>query len=161
MEKITPCLWFDDNAEEAVEFYVFIFKNSRIKKVARYGEAGAKASGRPTGSVMTISFQLEGQDFLALNGGPVFIFTPAISLMVNCKTQKEIDELWKKLSADPDAEQCGWLRDKFGVSWQIVPAIIGKMVADEDTKRADRVMQAVLQMKKLDIQTLEKAYQGG
>lgn len=161
MEKITPCLWFDDNAEEAVDFYVSIFKNSRIKKVARYGEAGAKASGRPTGSVMTISFQLEGQDFLALNGGPVFIFTPAISLMVNCKTQKEIDELWKKLSADPDAEQCGWLRDKFGVSWQIVPAIIGKMVADEDTKRADRVMQAVLQMKKLDIQTLEKAYQGG
>lgn len=161
MEKITPCLWFDDNAEEAVEFYVSIFKNSRIKKVARYGDAGAKASGRPTGSVMTISFQLEGRDFLALNGGPVFTFTPAISLMVNCKTQKEIDELWKKLSADPDAEQCGWLRDKFGVSWQIVPAIIGKMVADEDTKRADRVMQAVLQMKKLDIQTLEKAYQGG
>jgi predicted 3-demethylubiquinone-9 3-methyltransferase (glyoxalase superfamily) len=161
MEKITPCLWFDENAEEAVEFYVSIFKNSRIKKVARYGEAGAKASGRPTGSVMTISFQLEGQDFLALNGGPVFTFTPAISLMVNCKTQKEIDELWKKLSADPDAEQCGWLRDKFGVSWQIVPAIIGKMVADENAKRADRVMQAVLQMKKLDIQTLEKAYQGG
>jgi predicted 3-demethylubiquinone-9 3-methyltransferase (glyoxalase superfamily) len=161
MEKITPCLWFDENAEEAVEFYVSILKNSRIKKVARYGEAGAKASGRPTGSVMTISFQLEGQDFLALNGGPVFTFTPAISLMVNCKTQKEIDELWKKLSADPDAEQCGWLRDKFGVSWQIVPAIIGKMVADENAKRADRVMQAVLQMKKLDIQTLEKAYQGG
>jgi len=154
-------LWSDSNAEEAVEFYVSIFKNSRIKKVARYREAGAKASGRATGSVMIISVQLERQDFLALNGGPLFTFSPAISLMVNCKTQKEIDELWKKLSADTDAEQRGWLKDKFGVSSQIVPAIIGKMVADEDAKRANRVMQAVLQMKKLDIKTLEKAYQGG
>jgi predicted 3-demethylubiquinone-9 3-methyltransferase (glyoxalase superfamily) len=161
MQKITPCLWFDDNAEEAVKFYTSIFKNSRVKQVSRYGEAGAKVSGRPKGSVMTIAFELEGQDFLALNGGPVFTFSPAISLMVNCKTQKEIDELWEQLSADADAEQCGWLKDKFGVSWQIVPAIMTKMDADKDAKKADRVMQAVLRMKKLDIKTLEKAYQGG
>ena len=161
MQKITPCLWFDDNAEEAVKFYTSIFKNSRVKQVTHYGEAGAQASGRPKGSVMTITFELEGQDFLALNGGPVFTFSPAISLMVNCKTQKAIDELWEQLSADADAEQCGWLKDKFGVSWQIVPAIMTKMDADKDAKKADRVMQAVLQMKKLDIKTLEKAYQGG
>jgi predicted 3-demethylubiquinone-9 3-methyltransferase (glyoxalase superfamily) len=156
MQKITPCLWFDDNAEEAVKFYTSIFKNSRVKDVTRYGEAGAKASGRPKGSVMTISFELEGQEFLALNGGPVFTFSPAISLMVNCKTQREINELWERLSADDGAEQCGWLKDKFGVSWQIVPTVIGKMMAD--TKKSERVMKAVLRMKKLDMDILQEAY---
>src|SRR5262249_34058076 len=119
MQKITPCLWFDDNAEEAVAFYVSVFKDSRIKRIGRYGKASSAVSGRPKGSVMTISFELAGQEFLALNGGPVYKFSPAISLIVNCRTQKEIDAIWTKLSASPDDEQCGWLKDRFGVSWQI------------------------------------------
>ncbi len=160
MQKFTPCLWFDDKAEEAVKFYTSIFKNSKIKAVTRYGEAGAAASGRPKGTVMTILFQLDGQEFLALNGGPHFTFSPAISLIVNCETQKEIDALWEKLSADKDAEQCGWLKDKYGVSWQVVPADVGKMIQDKDAEKADRVMRAILQMKKLDIKRLKNAYGG-
>lgn len=158
MQKITPCLWFDDNAEEVVEFYASIFKNSRVKTVARYGEAGANASGRPKGSVMTVLFELEGQEFLALNGGPHFTFSPAISLIVNCKTQKEVDAIWRKLSADEKAEQCGWLKDKYGVSWQIVPTVLGKMLQDKDPKKSERVMKALLQMQKIDIKALKQAY---
>ncbi len=158
MQKITPCLWFDDNAEEAVEFYASIFKNSKVKNVARYGEAGANASGRPKGSVMTVLFELEGQEFLALNGGPHFTFSPAISLIVNCKTQKEIDEIWKKLSADKNAEQCGWLKDKYGVSWQIVPTVLSKMLQDKNAEKSERVMSALIKMHKIDINALEQAY---
>ena len=159
MQKITPCLWFDNQAEEAVNFYISVFKNSKIVSIAHYGEAGAKASGRKKGSVMTMTFQLEGQDFMALNGGPVFIFSPAISLMVNCTSQEELDMLWEKLSAVPEAEQCGWLQDKYGVSWQIVPAVLGEMMQDKDPERTERVMKALLQMKKLDIKGLEQAYE--
>ena len=159
MQKITPFLWFDDNAEEAANFYVSIFRNSRIVNVARYGEAGEKASGRPKGSVMTVAFELEGQPFVALNGGPIFTFSPAISLAVNCETQKEIDDLWEKLSAGGEKEECGWLKDKYGVSWQIVPAAIGEMMSDPDTVKSERVMQALIQMKKLDIAGLKKAFE--
>ena len=160
MQRFTPCLWFDDKAEEAVKFYTSIFKNSKIKAVTRYGEAGAAASGRPKGTIMTILFQLYGHEFLALNGGPHFTFSPAISLIVNCETQREIDALWAKLSADKDTEQCGWLKDKYKISWQIVPAGIGKMMQDKDAEKADRVMRAILQMKKLDIKQLKKAHGG-
>ncbi|HZC69026.1 MAG TPA: VOC family protein [Nitrospirales bacterium] len=160
MQKITPCLWFDNQAEEAVNFYVSIFKNSKIGSITRYGEEGAKVSGRPEGTVMTVTFQLDGQEFMALNGGPVFKFTEAISFIVNCKTQKEIDELWLKLSegGDEKAQQCGWLKDKFGLSWQIVPTVLGEMLQDKDSKKSERVMEALLQMKKIDIQSLKKAY---
>lgn len=158
MRKITPFLWFDDNAEEAANYYVSIFRNSRVVNVARYGEAGAKASGRAKGSVMTVAFELDGQPFVALNGGPVFTFSPAISFVVNCETQKEIDDLWKKLSDGGEEVECGWLKDKYGVSWQIVPAILGEMIADPDPEKPERVMQALLQMKKLDIEELRKAY---
>lgn len=159
MQRITACLWFDDNAEEAATFYTSIFRNSKIKTVTHYGEAGSKASGRPVGSVMTVAFQLDGQAFLALNGGPHFTFSPAISFIANCKTQREIDELWNKLSVGGTIEQCGWLKDKFGVSWQIVPASIGKMMQDTADGRADRVMGAILDMKKIDMDTLTRAYQ--
>ncbi len=161
MQKITPCLWFDSQAEEAVHFYTSIFKNSKIGSVARYGEAGAKASGRPKGTVMIITFQLEGQEFMALNGGPIFKFTEAISFIVNCKTQKEVDRLWEKLSegGDEQAQQCGWLKDKYGVSWQIVPSVLGKMIQDKDPEKAERVMKAMLPMKKIDIKTLKQAYE--
>jgi predicted 3-demethylubiquinone-9 3-methyltransferase (glyoxalase superfamily) len=159
MQKFTPCLWFDDNAEEAVKFYTSIFRNSKIKAVTHYGEAGAAASGRPKGSVLTVLFQLDGQEFLALNGGPHFKFSPAISFIANCGTQKEIDELWKKLSEGGETEQCGWLRDKFGVSWQIVPADIGKMMQDKDAEKTDRVMRAILQMSKIEIKKLKEAYE--
>jgi predicted 3-demethylubiquinone-9 3-methyltransferase (glyoxalase superfamily) len=157
MQRITPCLWFNDNAEAAVKFYTAIFKKSKINTVTHYGEAGSRASGRPVGSVMTIAFQLEGQQFLALNGGPPFTFSPAISLVANCKTQKEIDVLWKKLGAGGKIDQCGWLQDKFGVSWQIVPADIGKMVQDSRNGKAERVMKAILGMKKIDLATLKRA----
>jgi predicted 3-demethylubiquinone-9 3-methyltransferase (glyoxalase superfamily) len=160
MQKITACLWFDDKAEQAVKFYASIFKNSKIKGTTRYGKAGAKASGRPEGSVMTILFELDRQEFLALNGGPHFKFSPAISFIANCKNQKEIDGLWRKLSAGAGPGQCGWLTDKFGVSWQIVPANMGKMMLAKDTAKSERVMEAVLRMKKLDLKTLEKAYAG-
>ncbi len=158
MQKITPCLWFDNQAEEAVNFYVSVFKNSKIGKIARYGEAGAKVSGRPKGTVMTVTFQLDGQEFMALNGGPVSTFSPAISFIVNCETQEEIDEFWKKLSEGGEIEQCGWLKDKFGVSWQIVPTVLGKMMQDKDAWKSERVMAALLQMKKLDIEGLRQAY---
>jgi predicted 3-demethylubiquinone-9 3-methyltransferase (glyoxalase superfamily) len=158
MSKITPFLWFDDNAEEAAKFYTSIFRNSRIVSIARYGEAAAKASGKPKGSVMTVAFELEGQPFVALNGGPAFSFTPAISLFVNCETQKEIDELWEKLTDGGEEVECGWLKDKYGVSWQIVPSGIVEMISDRDPARSDRVMQAVVKMKKLDMAVLKKAY---
>jgi predicted 3-demethylubiquinone-9 3-methyltransferase (glyoxalase superfamily) len=159
MQKITPFLWFDDQAEEAVEFYTSIFKNSKIKSVTRYGEEGAKAAGRPKGSVMTVVFELEGQEFIALNGGPVFTFSPAISFLVNCKTQKEVDELWEKLSEGGEKDRCGWLKDKYGVSWQIVPIVLGEMLQDKDPKKSRRVMEAMLRMDKIDIDTLKQAYE--
>ena len=159
MQKITPCLWFDDQAEEAVNFYVSIFDNSKIEAVTRYGEAGAQASGRPKGTVMTIMFQLEGQDFMALNGGPMFTFSPAISLMVSCRAQEEVDELWEKLSEGGEVQQCGWLQDRYGVSWQIVPTVLGEMLQDEDAEKSERVMRAMLQMRKIDIKSLEQAYE--
>ncbi|HEY2924401.1 MAG TPA: VOC family protein [Candidatus Eisenbacteria bacterium] len=158
MQKIAPCLWFDKKAEEAAKFYVSIFKNSKIGAISRYGEEGAKVSGMPKGTVMTVTFQLDGQEFMALNGGPQFTFSPAISFMVNCKTQQEIDELWEKLSEGGAKEVCGWLRDKYGVSWQIVPTVLGEMMQDKDTEKTERVMKAMLQMKKLDIETLKQAY---
>ncbi len=159
MQKITPFLWFDDKAEQAANYYVSIFKNSKIVSVARYDEEGAKASGRPNGSVMTVAFQLEGQDFTALNGGPEFKFTEAISFVVDCKTQQEVDELWQKLSAGGEEGQCGWLKDKFGLSWQIVPSALGELLGDKDAEKSKRVMQALLQMKKLDIAALKRAYE--
>jgi predicted 3-demethylubiquinone-9 3-methyltransferase (glyoxalase superfamily) len=160
MQKIAPFLWFDNQAEEAAKFYTSIFKNSKITDTALYGEAGAKVSGRAKGSVMTVSFELDGQEFTALNGGPLFKFTEAVSFVVNCKTQKEVDELWEKLSAGGEKSQCGWLKDKYGLSWQIVPTILTEMLEDKDPKRSERVMQAMLKMAKLDIETLKHAYQG-
>jgi predicted 3-demethylubiquinone-9 3-methyltransferase (glyoxalase superfamily) len=157
MKKITPCLWFDGKAEEAAQFYVSVFKRGRIRKVDHFGEG---APG-PKGGVMTVAFQIEGQEFLALNGGPHYQFTPAISFIVDLKTQKEVDEFWVKLTADGGEEShCGWLVDKFGVSWQIVPRILIKMLHDKDAAKAKRVMQAMLQMKKIDIAALKKAYAG-
>lgn len=155
MQKITPFLWFDDKAEEAVNFYTSIFRNSRIVHVARYGEAGAQVSGRPKGSVMTVAFELEGQAFVALNGGPLFTFTPAVSFVVNCGTQKEVDELWERLAEGGATEQCGWLRDRYGVSWQIVPAVLGELMSEPAT--SERVMQALLTMTKIDIAGLKEA----
>ena len=159
MQKITPFLWFDNQAEEAAKFYTSIFKNSKIVSVSRYDEAGAKATGRPKGSVMIVVFELGGQQFTALNGGPVFKFTEAISFVVNCKTQEEVDQLWKKLSAGGEEGQCGWLKDKFGLSWQIVPTVLGELLQDKDPKKSERVMKAMLQMKKLDIDGLRRAYE--
>ena len=157
MQKITPFLWFDNQAEQAVKFYTSVFKNSRIGKIARYDEAGEKVSGRPKGSVMTVEFQLEGQEFVALNGGPQFRFTEAISFVVNCKTQAEVDKFWKKLSAGGKEVQCGWLKDKFGLSWQIVPTVLGELLSDKDAAKSQRVMQAMLKMVKLDIKKLKQA----
>ena len=160
MQKIAPCLWFDNQAEKAANFYISIFKKSKIVSIARYGEAGAKVSGRPKGTVMTVAFQLEGQEFLALNGGPQFKFTEAISFIVNCKTQKEIDGFWRKLSEGGEEGPCGWLKDKYGVSWQIVPTVLGEMLQDKDAEKSERVMKALLQMKKIDIEELKRAYKG-
>jgi predicted 3-demethylubiquinone-9 3-methyltransferase (glyoxalase superfamily) len=157
MQKITPFLWFDGNAEEAMNFYVSIFKNSIVLKVTRYGEAGPG----PKGSVMSATFQLEGQTFFALNGGPQFSFTPAISFFVNCETQQEVDELSEKLSEGGQKERCGWLKDKYGLSWQIIPSVLGEMLGDKDPAKASRVMQAMLQMNKIDIKGLQRAYNGG
>jgi len=154
MQKITPFLWFDDKAEEAMNYYVSIFKNSRILSVARYGDAGPG----PKGSVMTATFQLEGQEFMALNGGPYFKFTEAISLFVNCETQEEVDDLWEKLSAGGSKGRCGWLKDQFGLSWQIIPSALGKMMQDPAPEKSKRVMQAMLQMDKIDIGLLKQAY---
>jgi len=158
MQKITPFLWFDDQAEEAVKFYTSIFKNSRVGKISRYGKAGEQASGRPAGSVMTVEFQLDGQEFVALNGGPHFKFTEAVSFVVNCRTQAELDRIWKKLSAGGKEVQCGWLKDKYGLSWQIVPAVLGELLSGKDAAKSQRVMQAVLKMVKLDIKKLKQAY---
>lgn len=156
MQKISTCLWFDDQAEEAVQHYTSIFKNSRVLNPALYNE---ESRGEP-GKVMTIPFELEGREFLALNGGPEFNFTPAISFMVDCQTQEEVDYYWDRLLEGGEAEQCGWLRDKFGVSWQIVPTILGELMQDKDSERSNRVMKAMLNMVKLDINLLQKAYQG-
>jgi predicted 3-demethylubiquinone-9 3-methyltransferase (glyoxalase superfamily) len=156
MQKITPFLWFDDQAEEAMNFYVSIFKNSKVGSITRYGEAGPG----PKGTVMSATFNLDGQEFFALNGGPLFKFTEAISLFVNCETQQEVDELWDKLSAGGKKDRCGWLKDKYGLSWQIIPSVLGKMLGDKDADKAKRVMQAMLKMDKLDIKKLEQAYQG-
>jgi len=154
MQKITPFLWFNNNAEEAMNFYVSIFKNSKVGNVTRYGDAGPG----PKGSVMSATFQLDGQEFFALNGGPQYSFTPAISFFVNCETQQEVDELWEKLSAGGRKDRCGWLQDKYGLSWQIIPSVLGKMLGDKDPAKAKRVMQAMLQMDKLDIARLKLAY---
>jgi predicted 3-demethylubiquinone-9 3-methyltransferase (glyoxalase superfamily) len=153
-QKITPNLWFDTEGEEAANFYTSIFDDSRIVSVMRYGEAGP----RPAGMVMTVTFQLAGQEFTALNGGPDFKFNEAISLLVNCESQDEVDELWQKLSAGGEEGPCGWLKDRFGVSWQIVPTVLEEMLQDDDADRANRVMEAMLQMTKLEIEGLEKAY---
>ena len=161
MQKITPFLWFDNQAEEAVKFYTSIFKDSKIGKITRYGEAGEKVAGRPSGSVMTIEFEVEGQKFTALNGGPQFKFTESISFVVNCGTQEEVDYFWDKLTADGGQEsQCGWLKDKFGLSWQIVPTVLIDMLHDKDSRKSEHVMQAMLQMQKIDIKKLKAAYAG-
>jgi predicted 3-demethylubiquinone-9 3-methyltransferase (glyoxalase superfamily) len=160
MQKITPFLWFNNQAEEAASFYTAIFKNSKIGNITRYDADTAKASGRPEGSIMTIEFQLEGQDFIALNGGPHFKFTEAISFSVDCKTQDEVDEYWAKLSAGGEEGPCGWLKDKYGLSWQIVPAVLNEMLQDKDAEKAKRVTRAMLQMKKLDVEALKRAYEG-
>jgi predicted 3-demethylubiquinone-9 3-methyltransferase (glyoxalase superfamily) len=155
MQKITPYLWFDSQAEEAANFYVSIFNNSKILNISRYGEAGPG----PAGTVLTVSFQLEGQEFTALNGGPAFKFTEAISFFVDCKSQEEVDELWEKLTAGGEEGPCGWLKDKFGLSWQIVPTVLIEMLNDPDPEKARRATEAMLQMKKIDIPTLEQAYE--
>ena len=158
MQKIIPHLWFDDKAEEAANFYVSIFKNSKIGNIARYPKAAEEVSGRPAGSVMTVEFELEGQKFIALNGGPIFKFTEAISFVIDCKTQEEIDEFWKKLTEGGEESVCGWLKDKYGLSWQVVPTILGEMLKDKDPSKSERVMQAMLKMKKIDVKKLEEAY---
>jgi predicted 3-demethylubiquinone-9 3-methyltransferase (glyoxalase superfamily) len=156
MQKITPFLWFDDTAEEAMTFYTSIFKNSKVVSVSRYGDAGPG----PKGSVMSATFELEGQRFMALNGGPLFSFTPAISFFVNCQTQAEVDDLWEKLSAGGKEDRCGWLKDKYGLSWQIIPSDLGEMLQDKDPEKSKRVMQAMLQMSKIDIEGLRRAHAG-
>ncbi|PYT99239.1 MAG: hypothetical protein DMG34_20810 [Acidobacteria bacterium] len=154
MQKISPFLWFDGNAEEAADFYVSLYKGSKILNIARYGEAGPG----PAGAVMVVNFQIEGQDFIALNGGPLFKFTEAISFVINCQTQEEVDHYWNRLTAGGGQEsQCGWLKDKYGLSWQVTPTILGELLADKDQKKAQRVMQAMLQMKKIDIAALKRA----
>lgn len=159
MQKITPCLWFDDQAEEAVAFYMTIFKQSKILAVSRYSEAGKELHGKPVGSVMTVSFELAGQIFTALNGGPAFTFNEAISFQVNCETQGEVDYYWQKLSegGDKNAQQCGWLKDKYGISWQIVPAMLPKLINDPDPEKSHRVLEALFKMKKIDIEALLRA----
>jgi len=162
IQKITPCLWFDDQAEAAVEFYISIFRNSKIVNIARYGEAGHEVHGKPAGTVMTVAFELDGQTFTALNGGPMFKFNEAISLQVNCETQEEVDYYWEKLSegGDEKAQQCGWLKDKYGASWQVVPSVLPELINDPDSEKSQRAMQAMLQMKKIDIDELKRAYGG-
>ncbi|HET7147636.1 MAG TPA: VOC family protein [Candidatus Nitrosopolaris sp.] len=159
-QKITPFLWFDHEAEEAAKFYTSIFKNSKIIDISYYGKSAAEASGKPKGTVMIVRFELEGQLFMALNGGPVFKFSPAMSFLVSCNTQEEVDDLWKKLSEGGEEDQCGWLKDKFDISWQIVPSVLSEMLQDKDTTKSERVMEAMLQMKKIDIQRLRIAYEG-
>lgn len=160
MQKITPCLWFDDQAEEAAKFYVSIFKSSKMGAITRYGEAGAKVSGRPKGSVLTVTFEINGQEFVALNGGPVFKFTEAVSFMVKCETQQEIDEMWEKLSQGGEKGQCGWLKDKYGLSWQIVAPGWDDMLRDKDPQKSERVMAAILKMTKPELRRIQEAYEG-
>jgi predicted 3-demethylubiquinone-9 3-methyltransferase (glyoxalase superfamily) len=159
MQKITPCLWFDSNAEEAANFYTSIFKNSRIGKISRYGKEGYEIHRKPEGTVLTVEFELNGQRFTALNGGPAFKFNEAISFQVHCKSQNEVDYYWEQLSKCGEEGQCGWLKDKYGVSWQVVPTVLGKMLQDKNAEKSARVMKALLQMKKLDIKTLEHTYE--
>jgi predicted 3-demethylubiquinone-9 3-methyltransferase (glyoxalase superfamily) len=158
-QRIAPCLWFDQEAEEAAKFYTSVFPNSRIVETSRYGEAGREVHGRPPGSVMTVAFELDGQPFTALNGGPVFTFNEAISLQVSCETQQEVDHYWTRLSegGDPNAQQCGWLKDRYGVSWQVVPRVLSELIGDPDPAKSGKVMEALLRMKKLDIAGLERA----
>ncbi len=160
MPNITTCLWFDNQAEDAAKFYASIFRNSRITGITRYGEAGREIHGRPAGSVMTVTFQLDGQQFMGLNGGPLFKFTEATSFVVNCATQEEVDHFWAKLSegGDEKTQQCGWLKDKYGVSWQVVPTVLGELLGGKDGRKSERVMNALLKMKKLDIAALKQAY---
>jgi predicted 3-demethylubiquinone-9 3-methyltransferase (glyoxalase superfamily) len=155
MQKLTPFLWFDNQAEEAMKFYVSVFKNSKVVSVTRYGEGGLG----PKGTVMTATFQLDGQDFMALNGGPHFKFTEAISFFVNCETQQEVDELWENLSEGGEKSRCGWLKDKYGLSWQVIPSVLGEMLRNKDPEKSKRVMMAMLQMDKIDIETLKQAYE--
>ena len=156
MQKITPFLWFDGHVEEALDFYVRTFKNSKVLSVTRSGEGGAT----PPGTVMGATFQLNGQEFHALNGGPMFTFSPAISFFVNCETQPEVDELWDRLSEGGEKQRCGWLKDKFGISWQVIPSVLGELLQDQDPAKSGRVMQAMLQMEKIDIAALRRAYEG-
>lgn len=161
MQKITPCLWFDSEAEEAANFYISIFKGSRIKSISRYGEAGKEIHGKPAGSVLTMEFELAGQAFTALNGGPAFKINEAISFQVSCDSQEELDYYWGKLSegGDPKAQQCGWLKDRYGVSWQIVPTVLSRLLQDQNAEKSERVMKTLLQMRKIDIQALQQAYE--
>jgi predicted 3-demethylubiquinone-9 3-methyltransferase (glyoxalase superfamily) len=163
IQRINPCLWFDDQAEEAAKFYTGIFPNSKIVQISHYGEAGYEFHGKPAGTVMTVAFELDGQAFTALNGGPVFQFNEAISFQVNCGTQEEVDYYWEKLSqgGDEKAQQCGWLKDKYGASWQVVPGILIEMLNDADLKKSQRTMEAMLHMKKIDIAELKRAYANG
>lgn len=158
MQKITPCLWFEDQAEEAATFYVSVFKNSTLGNLTRYGEAGAEVSGRPQGSVLTVSFTIDGQEFVALNGGPAFTFTEAVSFMVTCDTQEEIDHMWSRLSRGGEEGRCGWLKDKYGLSWQLVHPAWEEMLRDKDPKKSEAVMQVILQMTKPDLGAIRRAY---
>jgi predicted 3-demethylubiquinone-9 3-methyltransferase (glyoxalase superfamily) len=162
IQKITPCLWFDDQAEEAAKFYTAIFDNSKIVSMTRYGEAGHEVHGRPAGTVMTVAFELDGHAFTALNGGPMFKFNEAISFQVSCETQEELDYYWEKLSegGDREAQQCGWLKDKYGASWQVIPNVLLEMLTNPDSKKSQRVMKSMLRMKKIDIEELKRAYDG-
>ena len=161
MQKITPFLWFDDQAEEAVKFYTSIFKDSKVGRILRYDETSAKAAGRPAGAVLTVEFEIEGQTFTALNGGPQFKFNESVSFVVNCKTQEEVDYFWEKLTSDGGQEsECGWLKDKFGLSWQVTPTVLIDMLNDKDPKKAGGVMKAMMQMQKIEINKLKAAYAG-
>ena len=159
-KMITPCLWFDSQAEEAANFYTSVFKNSKTGRISRYGKAGQDVHGRPPGSVMTVEFELDGQPFVALNGGPFFKFTEAVSFQVFCETQQEIDHYWNGLSKGGEEGPCGWLKDKYGLSWQVVPTVLPQMMSDSDAKKSERVMNAFLKMKKFDLAQLNRAYQG-
>lgn len=162
IQRITPCLWFDDQAEEAAKFYTAIFKNSSIGRIARYGEVGFEIHGRVAGTVLTVEFELDGHTFTALNGGPIFKFNEAVSFQINCETQEEVDYYWQRLTegGDEKAQQCGWLKDKYGVSWQVVPTALTEMINDPDYEKSQRAMAALLQMRKLDIEALRRAYAG-
>jgi predicted 3-demethylubiquinone-9 3-methyltransferase (glyoxalase superfamily) len=160
MQKITPCLWFDHQAEEAAHFYVSIFKNSKINHIERYGKSGSEASGMPLGKVMTVTFNLNGNEFMGLNGGPIFKFSEAVSFMIECEDQKEMDHYYEKLSADPKAEQCGWIKDKFGLSWQLIPKGFAKLMEGTDAKKKEKIMAALMKMKRIDMKKLEDAGKG-